>query len=181
MKVTIKALKAALLCVAGDDDVRPYLCNIYVNGVDVVATNGHIAYVDSMPNLNDEADCFAATIPCHILSDLMKKIRGNDGYFVIDKIGKNIALKTPIDTVIIPLDETYVQYQNTFARKVQPQPIEEVKLNTDYLEILHKVNKIVRIKKGEQPIITFTGVNRMAVAHWDTYPHARFYMMPYKI
>lgn len=181
MKVSIKALKAALLCVANTDNVRSYLCNIYVNGVDVVATNGHIAYVDNDPDLNEKKDCFAATIPCHIISELLKNIRGNEGYIVVDQVGKSIALKTMRDTVVIPLDSTFVEYRNTFARKVQPEAIAEVKLNTEYLEILHKVNKIVRGRKGDNPIITFTGNNRLAVAYWEAYPNARFYIMPYKL
>lgn len=180
MLLSVKTLKAALLCVADSREVRPYLQHVYVNGKDVVATNGHIGFVDSSDH-NPDVDCFVATIPSDILSKFLKDHHVKDGFIHIEKIADKVTLRTDDQVVLLPFTDYYVDYNRAFNPKQNLYAIESIQFNTEYLKILHDVNKLVRYHKSQQPIFKFTGDNRMAIAYWEKRPETSFFIMPCKI
>lgn len=181
MLVSVKALKAASLCVADSNEIRTYLWDVFVDGHVVVGTNGHIGFVDKVGENNDP-DTFSTRIPVSIIEEFLKKNKLKDGYIDLVKISDDTAaLKFGEDEISFEIQGYYVDYERFLNPNRNIDAVEKIQINTNYLEILHKVNKIIRDSKFIQPILNFTGHNQMFFASWESRLDSHFYVMPCKI
>lgn len=187
MLLSVKALRSAILCVADNRDVRTYLRGVYIDGNDIVATNGHIAFIETTTD-NKYVTRFSAVIKSDLLNKFLKKVdkssisvmatRVDDNYLKLDGFDND---GNPVSD-IIEYSTFYVNYQSNFGivENVVKSETTQIKVNLDYLGILAKINKIVKPKgsKHVMPILNFKGEYGMITATWGHSNNIRFYVMP---
>lgn len=178
MLVSVKSLKSALLCVADHRDIRHYLHDVFVDGKSVVATNGHIAFIERLEN--PEASPIITRIPHKILSGFLKTVDKDEVsvYLSLDMDGKTIIMTSKNSQVSFPQEIYYVSYNVAFNASPMKSATEQVKVNLDYINTLNKINKIIRKNKAINPLLNFNGECGMLHASWESHPQYTFYVMP---
>lgn len=184
MLVKISSLKAAILCVADDREIRTCLKSVFVDGENVVATNGHIAYIEKMIDNGERP--FEVLIDATILKDFLKKVNKKETHINVNiGIDVLICVLSSIDadgneiSTSFRIESKYVDYKRAFgnAKFNFDNPTSSIKLNLDYLTILGKINKIIG-QKHTAPTLNFNGGHGMVMAEWELLPDSKFYVMP---
>lgn len=189
MIINVKSLKAAILCVADDREIRKYLCDVFVDGKAIVATNSHIAYIDrTNDNINLSDDQLVKTrIPTSILSGFLKLLDKDTNYIdittSIDADGNQIARlsvndKQELVSTGFKVETYYINYDQSFSTKHNYQDTGSIRVNLDYINILNKINKLIRRNKAVSPLLNFNGDRGVIVAEWTSHPNINFYVMP---
>lgn len=187
MFVSIKDLKSALLCVADDREVRTYLQGVYLNGNEIAATNGHIAYYHKSSIENDKESSFIAVIDANDIKSFLKKVNKEITLVEItlvesDKVElKAIDLDNNMVSDVVEHTTYYVDYKRSFGLNspvVVESDTKSIMVNLDYMTILSKINKLVRKRNKDMPKLHFSGDLGMITATWSHDEDLKFFMMP---
>lgn len=143
-------LKAAALCKA-KNDVRFYICGIYLGDGFIAATNGHIGLIIDEPNLKG----FDLIIPAEAIDSLVKKV-GNypmtktvqlhklqKGFYLLDLNGTYELFK-PIDGKFPDIKKIDIDKPTGIQFKEYP------KFDIKYLNVFLKVNKALGFNMSPQ-------------------------------
>lgn len=177
MLVSVSDLKAASLCVASPRDVREYLHNVFVDGENVVATNGHIAFIAKM---DQSEPTFKTQIPKDILKGLFAYLGKSLATVSLTLKDGMVILSCGLYESQFEHDEYYVSYKPAFMNKTITFETTSIKVNLDYIGILQKISKIYRYKV-DQPVLNFTGNNGMIFATFPKHNDITFFVMPMHI
>lgn len=185
MLISISALKAACLCVADNRDIRKYLQNVYVSDVNVVGTNGHYGFIKDESVNENATHKFEGTLEPKKLNEFLKTVSKDEMYVEAEMLANTIWLTSKNkngEGIAQPFENQggYVEFNRAFPKKINSNAIDSIQLNLDYVEVLNKVNKVLRKSKADQPILNFTGYGNVVVAEWKNDVTCRFYVMPIK-
>ena len=142
MKITYKALQAAVLCCA-KNDVRKYLEGVNVTGQNISATDGHIMfnYNDSYLNNTDDVNMI---IPSEAIINFVKMIgKKIDSTFVeLHSLNDGYVLQhNDVKWFFKPLDGKFPDVSRVIRDVYLSEDlkVQQIMINLDYLVLCQKV------------------------------------------
>lgn len=177
ISLSVNVLKAAVLC-CGTNDVRYYLQGVCISEQAVIATDGHIMFKHPMNGINEQQYIIHYEDLKTLFKNLDKKTTNvdfvkidNAYYFMSGEYKQFVAL---IDAKYPDIDRVI----NSAERAILgSEGIKQIRLNHEYLMLVNKVTKALKLHKADYPFFDFSTSIDTCVISYETC-NAKMYYMP---
>ena len=182
ISLSVNVLKAAMLC-CGTNDVRYYLQGVCISEQAVISTDGHIMFKHPM-NGNPSDDNNEQQYIIHyedlktLFKNLDKKVTkvdfvklDNAYYFISEDYKQLVAL---IDGKYPDIDRVI---QSAERAILGSEGIKQIRLNHEYLMLVNKVTKALKLHKFDYPFFDFSTSIDTCIISYETC-NAKMYYMP---
>lgn len=174
--LSVNVLKAAVLC-CGANDVRYYLQGVCISGQAVISTDGHIMFKHPMNGINETQYIIHYEDLKTLFKNLDKKVTNvdfvkldNAYYFISEEYQQLVALidgKYPDTNRVIQSAERAI---------LDSEGIKQIRLNHEYLMLVNKVTKALKLHKADYPYFDFSTSTDTCIISYETCSANMYYM-----
>lgn len=179
ISLSVNVLKAAALC-CGTNNVRYYLQGVCISDQAIIATDGRIMFKHELSSQSDNENKYI--IHCEDLKTLFKNLDkkvtnidfvkiDNSYYFMSGEYKQFVALidgKYPDIARVIQSAERAI---------LGSEGIKQIRLNHEYLMLVNKVTKALKLHKFDYPFFDFSTSTDTCIISYETC-NAKMYYMP---
>lgn len=176
ISLPVNVLKAAVLC-CGTNDVRYYLQGVCISEQAVISTDGHIMFKHPL-NGSEETQYI---VHCEDLKTLFKNLDkkvthvdfvklDNAYYFVCEDHKQLVAL---IDAKYPDIERVI---QSAERAILGSEGIKQIRLNHEYLMLINKVTKALKLHKFDYPFFDFSTSTDTCIISYETCSVKMYYM-----
>ena len=178
ISLSVNVLRAAMLC-CGTKDVRYYLQGVCISDQAVIATDGHIMFKHDLSSQTGDENKY---IVHHedlktLFKNLDKKTShvdfvrlDNAYYFMIGEYKQFVAL---IDGKYPDIDRVI---QSAERAILCSEGIKQIRLNHEYLMLVNKVTKALKLHKFDYPFFDFSTSTDTCIISYETCSVKMYYM-----
>ena len=179
ISLPVNVLKAAVLC-CGTNDVRYYLQGVCISDQAVIATDGHIMFKHGLSN-TQSGDENKYIVHHEDLKTLLKNLNkktthvdfvklDNAYYFISEDYKQLVAL---IDGKYPDIDRVI---QSAERAILGSEGIKQIRLNHEYLMLVNKVTKALKLQKFDYPFFDFSTSTDTCTISYETCDVKMYYM-----